>query len=116
MFREMFQSGELQELMARTYGVRDTGRGTAAAVAWLCEEVGGLAQGVTQNDPSMSFIQSVASVLPYLRGGTVAAFLLTISHFIFAFHFGLMLFGLGRTSTVPTFLNPVEAEGAEPHL
>jgi len=27
----------------------------------------------------------------------------------------LMLFGLGRKSTVPTFLNPVEAEGAEPH-
>jgi hypothetical protein len=42
--------------------------------------------------------------------------LLTASHFIFAFHFGLMLFGLGRTSTVPTFLNPIEAEGAEPHL
>jgi hypothetical protein len=24
-----------------------------------------------------------------------------------------MLFGLGRKSTVPTFLNPVETEGAE---
>jgi len=77
--------------------------------------VGGFAQGATQNDPSMSFIQSVASALPYLRGRTVAALLLTISHFIFAFHFGLMLFGLGRTSTVPTFLNPVEAEGSEAH-
>jgi hypothetical protein len=42
--------------------------------------------------------------------------LLAISHFIFAFHFGLMLFGLGRTSTVPTFLNPVESEGSEAHL
>jgi hypothetical protein len=42
--------------------------------------------------------------------------LLIASHFIFAFHFGLMLFGLGRTSTVPTFLNPVEGEGAELHL
>src|SRR5437763_4155997 len=78
--------------------------------------VGGLTQGADQNDPSMSFIQSVASALPYLRGRTVAALLLTISHFIFAFHFGLMLFGLGRTSTVPTFLNPVEAEGSETHL
>ena len=78
--------------------------------------VGGLAQGADQNDPSMSFIQSVSSVLPYLRGRTVAALLLTASHFMFAFHFGLMLFGLGRTSTLPTFLNPVEAEGAEPHL
>src|SRR5436305_640797 len=62
--------------------------------------IGGLAQGVTQNDPSMSFIQSVASVLPYLRGRTVEALLLTISHFIFAFNFVLMLFGLVRTSTI----------------
>src|SRR6266496_575507 len=78
--------------------------------------VGGFAQGATENDASMSFIQSVASALPYLRGRTVAALLLTVSHFIFAFHFGLMLFGLGRTSTVPTFLNPSEGEGAEAHL
>ncbi|HWY52166.1 MAG TPA: cbb3-type cytochrome c oxidase subunit I [Chthoniobacterales bacterium] len=78
--------------------------------------VGGVTQGADQDDTSMTFIESVASVLPYLRGRTVAALLLMASHFIFAFHFGLMLFGLGRTSTVPTFLNPVEAEGAEPHL
>src|ERR1051326_513188 len=78
--------------------------------------IGGIAQGASQNDPSLPFVESTGSVLPYLRGQTIAAVLLTISHFIFAFHFGLMLFGLGRTSTVPTFLNPVEAEGAEPHL
>ena len=36
--------------------------------------------------------------------------LLTVAHFIFAFHFGLMLFGLGRTASVPTFLNPIEPE------
>src|SRR5437867_120402 len=78
--------------------------------------VGGFVQGASQNDPSLPFIESAASVLPYLRGRTLAALLLTVSHFIFAFHFGLMLFGLGRTSTVPTFLNPVEAEGSEAHL
>jgi cytochrome c oxidase cbb3-type subunit 1 len=78
--------------------------------------VGGLFQGASQNDPSLSFSQSVQSILPYLRGLSLAALLLTASHFIFAFHFGLMLFGLGRTSTVPTFLNPVEAEGSEAHL
>jgi len=49
-------------------------------------------------------------VLPYLRGRSLAGILLTVAHFIFAYHFGLMLLGLGRTSTVPTFLNPVEAE------
>jgi cytochrome c oxidase cbb3-type subunit 1 len=78
--------------------------------------VGGLVQGSSQNDPSLPFIESVQSTLPYLRGRTLAILLLTASHFIFAFHFGLMLFGLGRTSTVPTFLNPVEAEGTEVHL
>jgi cytochrome c oxidase cbb3-type subunit I len=78
--------------------------------------VGGLVQGSSQEDPSLPFIESVQSVLPYLRGATLAALLLTASHFIFAFHFGLMLFGLGRTSTVPTFLNPVEPEGSEAHL
>jgi len=77
--------------------------------------IGGLAQGASQNDPSLPFVESTGSVLPYLRGRTLAALLLTVSHFIFAFHFGLMLFGLGRTSTVPTFLNPVEAEGAQAH-
>ena len=78
--------------------------------------VGGLVQGASQNDSSLPFIESVQSVLPYLRGLSLATLLLTASHFIFAFHFGLMLFGLGRTSTVPTFLNPVEPEGSEVHI
>ncbi len=30
--------------------------------------VGGLAQGASQNDPSLPFIESIQSVLPYLRG------------------------------------------------
>jgi len=77
---------------------------------------GGFVQGANEQNPTMPFIESASSVLPYLRGVLIAALLLTISHFIFAFHFGLMLFGLGRTSTVPTFLNPVEAEGSETHL
>src|SRR3989440_8603617 len=77
---------------------------------------GGFVQGANEQNPTLPFIESASSVLPYLRGATLAALLLMVSHFIFAFHFGLMLFGLGRTSTVPTFLNPVEAEGAETHL
>jgi cytochrome c oxidase cbb3-type subunit 1 len=77
---------------------------------------GGIVEGANEQNPTMPFIESASSVLPYLRGVTIAVLLLTVSHFIFAFHFGLMLFGLGRTSTVPTFLNPVEPEGAEPQL
>ncbi|HEX9258219.1 MAG TPA: MazG nucleotide pyrophosphohydrolase domain-containing protein [Acidimicrobiales bacterium] len=37
---------ELQALMDATYGERDRARGVPAAVAWLCEEVGELAQAV----------------------------------------------------------------------
>src|SRR5258705_4882039 len=74
---------------------------------------GGLTQGGSMENPSLAFSESVESVLPYLRGRSLSGILLMVSHFIFAYHFGLMLFGLGRKSTVPTFLNPVEAEGAE---
>jgi NTP pyrophosphatase (non-canonical NTP hydrolase) len=33
-----------QDLIEATYGARDRARGTAATVAWLCEEVGELAK------------------------------------------------------------------------
>lgn len=35
-----------QDVIARTYGERDRARGQAATVAWLCEELGELAQAV----------------------------------------------------------------------
>jgi NTP pyrophosphatase (non-canonical NTP hydrolase) len=37
---------ELQDVIERTYGDRDRGRGVAPSVAWLAEEVGELAQAV----------------------------------------------------------------------
>lgn len=77
---------------------------------------GAVVEGVNMEDASLSFTESVQSVLPYLRGRSLAGLLMTVAHFVFAFHFGLMLFGLGRTASVPTFLNPVEAEGSEEHL
>jgi NTP pyrophosphatase (non-canonical NTP hydrolase) len=36
--------GDLQRLMAATYGARDQARGVTATVAWLAEEVGELAK------------------------------------------------------------------------
>src|SRR5438067_3906538 len=76
---------------------------------------GGFLQGADMENPTLAFSESVETVLPYLRGRSLAGLLLTASHFIFAYHFGLMLLGLGRTSTVPTFLNPVEAETSGGH-
>ncbi|CAN5525263.1 cbb3-type cytochrome c oxidase subunit I [soil metagenome] len=72
--------------------------------------VGGFVQGKYMDDPAVAFGESVQGILPYLRGRTLAAVLLIIAHFVFAFHFGMMLFGLGRTSSVPTFLNPQQDE------
>ncbi len=78
---------------------------------------GGLAQGTSLNDAALPFDEATQSVLPYLRGRSLADLLLTISYFVFAFHFGLMLLGLGRTASVPTFLNPVEEpETQEAHV
>jgi cytochrome c oxidase cbb3-type subunit 1 len=77
---------------------------------------GGIAQGAGMNDASIAFSESNQALLPYLRGATLANVLLTVAHFVFAFHFGLMLLGLGRHASVPTFLNPVESEGGEEHI
>lgn len=77
---------------------------------------GGMAQGAGMNDPTIAFSESTQALLPYLRARSIADVLITVAHFVFAFHFGLMLLGLGRTASVPTFLNPVEAEGGEEHL
>jgi cytochrome c oxidase cbb3-type subunit 1 len=76
---------------------------------------GGFLQGADMQNPTLAFSESVETALPYLRGRSLSGILLAASHFIFAYHFGLMLLGLGRTSTVPTFLNPVEAEASGGH-
>jgi cytochrome c oxidase cbb3-type subunit 1 len=76
----------------------------------------GLAEGSALDNPSMTFMESLNYVPMYLRGRSLSGVLLTISHFVFAFHFGLMLFGLGRTASVPTFLNPKEEEAIAAHL
>jgi cytochrome c oxidase cbb3-type subunit 1 len=92
---------------AAAYGV-----GLMIAMLFL----GGIAQGSSMADASRPFADATDSILPYLRGRSVSGMLLTIAHFIFAFHFGLMLFGLGRTASVPTFLNPQEDEAVKDHI
>ncbi|HEY3239591.1 MAG TPA: MazG nucleotide pyrophosphohydrolase domain-containing protein [Acidimicrobiia bacterium] len=41
---------DFQDLMDRTYGVRDRDRGREATVAWLAEELGELARAVRKGD------------------------------------------------------------------
>jgi NTP pyrophosphatase (non-canonical NTP hydrolase) len=46
LYAALMDFAELQDVIDRTYGARDRERGTAPTVAWLCEEVGELAQAV----------------------------------------------------------------------
>ena len=54
-----------QDLMARTYGEQDHARGRAAAVAWLAEEVGELAQAVRKGTPADQ-LHELGDVLAWL--------------------------------------------------
>lgn len=56
---------ELQDLIGRTYGERDAARGTAATVAWLCEELGELAQAVRKGSAAEQ-LHELGDVLAWL--------------------------------------------------
>ena len=53
-----------QQLIADTYADRDRARGLPAAVAWLCEEVGELAQAVRKGTPEQQR-EELADVLAW---------------------------------------------------
>ena len=55
----------LQDVIARTYGERDRARGRAATVAWLCEEMGELAQAVRKGTPEQQ-LHELGDVLAWL--------------------------------------------------
>ncbi|MEZ5237719.1 MAG: MazG nucleotide pyrophosphohydrolase domain-containing protein [Microthrixaceae bacterium] len=56
---------EFQDLMESLYGEQDRGRGLAPTVAWLCEEVGELAQAVRKGSPEQQ-LHELGDVLAWL--------------------------------------------------
>ena len=56
---------EVQELMERLYGDRDRERGLPATVAWLCEEMGELAQAGRKGSPDEQ-LHELGDVLAWL--------------------------------------------------
>jgi NTP pyrophosphatase (non-canonical NTP hydrolase) len=56
---------ELQDVIDRTYGDRDRDRGVAPTVAWLCEELGELAQAVRKGTPDQQ-LHELGDVLAWL--------------------------------------------------
>ncbi|HTW09026.1 MAG TPA: MazG nucleotide pyrophosphohydrolase domain-containing protein [Acidimicrobiales bacterium] len=55
----------LQQLMTDTYGQRDSARGRTAAVAWLAEELGELAQAVRKGTEAEQ-LHELGDVLAWL--------------------------------------------------
>lgn len=55
---------ELQSIIATTYGERDSARGLAASVAWLCEEVGELAKAARKGTPEQQ-LEELGDVLAW---------------------------------------------------
>ena len=56
---------ELQQLMERLYGEADRERGIASTVAWLCEELGELAQAVRKGTRQQQ-LHELGDVLAWL--------------------------------------------------
>jgi NTP pyrophosphatase (non-canonical NTP hydrolase) len=56
---------EFQQLMDRLYGEADRGRGMPSTVAWLCEEVGELAQAVRKGTRDQQ-LHELGDVLAWL--------------------------------------------------
>ncbi len=56
---------ELQELMDELYGTEDRARGLPATMAWLCEELGELAQAVRKGTPQQQ-LHELGDVLAWL--------------------------------------------------
>jgi len=56
---------EFQDLMEELYGEGDRARGVSATVAWLCEELGELAQAVRKGDEAAR-LHELGDVLAWL--------------------------------------------------
>ena len=56
---------EVQALMERLYGAADRERGLPATVAWMCEEMGELAQSVRKGTPEEQ-LHELGDVLAWL--------------------------------------------------
>ncbi|MDP7551461.1 MAG: MazG nucleotide pyrophosphohydrolase domain-containing protein [Acidimicrobiales bacterium] len=56
---------EVQNLVERLYGEADRERGVAPTVAWLCEEMGELAQAVRKGSPTEQ-LHELGDVLAWL--------------------------------------------------
>lgn len=72
--------------------------------------IGGIIQGLALKDTAVAFITIVEGTLPWLKARSLSGIMLSAAHLIFAYHFLLMIVGLGRKAGTPTYLNQKVSE------
>lgn len=63
--------------------------------------IGGLLQGLAMLDATRPFMDSVTVASPWLWGRSLGGLLMTLGHFVFAFHFAVVLWRAVRPSPAP---------------
>ncbi|HEV7867683.1 MAG TPA: cbb3-type cytochrome c oxidase subunit I [Chthoniobacteraceae bacterium] len=71
---------------------------------------GGIASGLSFNDPDATFAQIVQMGAVYLPGASIGWVLIALGHLIFALHFLLMLLRIGQPGGQPTLFAPLEEQ------
>ncbi len=71
---------------------------------------GGIASGLSFVDPQATFAQIIQIGFVYLPGRSLAWFLISVGHLIFALHFVLMLLRIGQPGGEATLFVPIEEE------
>lgn len=73
------------------------------AIYFLSLTVGGWLQGRAMLDPARPFMESVNVTKPYLVGRTIGGTLMTVAHFVFAYHYWLMVTKRGQQRHEPAW-------------
>jgi cytochrome c oxidase cbb3-type subunit I len=74
--------------------------------------VGGLLQGLAMLDPARPFLESLTVTLPYLTARSVGGMLMTLGHFIFAYHFLALVLKRGPQRVGAALIGAPQASGA----
>ena len=71
--------------------------------------IGGLLQGLAMLDAARPFMDSVAVTLPFLKSRSLGGSMMALSHFVFALHFVIMAFGVGKQLEGPALFREAES-------
>jgi len=74
--------------------------------------IGGLLQGLAMLDPARPFLDSLTVTLPYLTARSVGGTLMTLGHFIFAYHFLALVLKRGPQRVGAALIGAPQASGA----